>query len=301
MSAPLKLSLHMSLVESPNSFSVHVAPPSVNAVRIVASVFFRALRRIAGAHRYERVEHAPSDLDIRRKLRATSYDCIMVRGRLRYVARLIPGHNRQLFWPCCLFDVANRLPLPRGSDQRMRTCTLRGKQWRYSRALSPPLPPDLESPFWIGSQIVKSVHFSSRFSMTELLRRGRLPQRWAKLTNAPSVTAKFAPERALAVDAQRAHGYRTEWSKRIDASGVCPACKAIFQTRLRVLSHVRSSACRAVVVTLLEHPEEAVLLHRKADAVEILCCRRDGRSAPAARTSATSQDGKARSGGISRL
>ena len=144
------------------------------------------------------------------------------------------------------------------------------------------------------------MHFSSRFSMTELLRRGRLPQRWAKLMNAPSVTAKFAPERALAIHAQRAHGYRTEWSKRIDASGFCLACKAIFHTRLRVLNHVRSSACRAVVVTLLEHPEKAVLLNRKADAVEIRTAP-GGRSAPAARTSATSQDGKARLGGISRL
>ena len=126
LSAPLKLSLYMSLVESPNSFSVHVTPPSVNALWIVASVYNRALRRIAGGPRCERVEHAPSDLDIRRKLRASSYDCIMVRGRLRYVGRIIPGHNRQLFWPCCLFNVAYRLPLPRGLDQRMRTCTLRG-------------------------------------------------------------------------------------------------------------------------------------------------------------------------------
>ena len=90
LSAPLKLSLYMSLVESPNSFSVHIAPPSVNALWIVASVYNRALRRIAGALRYERVEHAPSDLDIRRKLRATSYDCIMVRGRLRYVGAYHP-------------------------------------------------------------------------------------------------------------------------------------------------------------------------------------------------------------------
>ena len=117
--------------------------------------------------------------------------------------------------------------------------------------------------------------------MTELLRRGRLPQRWAKLTNGPSVTAKFAPERALAVHAQRAHGYRTGWSKRIDASCFCPACKAIFDTRLQVLNHVSGRDSPGA-------SEEA--LPAGTDA-----------SAPAARTSATSQDGKARPGGISRL
>ena len=51
--APLKLSLYMSLVESRNSFSMHVAPPSFNALRIVASEYNRALRRIAGTPRFE--------------------------------------------------------------------------------------------------------------------------------------------------------------------------------------------------------------------------------------------------------
>ena len=49
--APLKLSLYMSLVESRNSFSMHIAPPSFNALRIVTSVYNRALRKIAGTPR----------------------------------------------------------------------------------------------------------------------------------------------------------------------------------------------------------------------------------------------------------
>ena len=77
--APLKLSLYMSLVESRNSFSMHIAPPSFNALRIVASVYDRALRRIAGAPRFERDEHALSDLDIGRTLKVPTYDCIMMR------------------------------------------------------------------------------------------------------------------------------------------------------------------------------------------------------------------------------
>ena len=87
--APLKLSLYMSLVESRNSFSMHIAPPSFNALRIVASVYNRALRRIAGTPRFEKDEHALSDIEIRRALKVPSYDCILMRGRLRYVGRIV--------------------------------------------------------------------------------------------------------------------------------------------------------------------------------------------------------------------
>ena len=87
--APLKLSLYMSLVEPRNSFSMHIAPPSFDALRIVASVYNSALRRIAGGARFERDKHALSDLDIRRTLKVLSHDCIMMRGRLRYMGRII--------------------------------------------------------------------------------------------------------------------------------------------------------------------------------------------------------------------
>ena len=103
---------------------------------------------------------------------------------------------------------------------------------------------------------------------------------------------KFASERALATHAQRVHGYRTEWSKRVDDSGVCPVWEATFLTRTRVLNHVRSSACRDEVGDLQELPEEIIEKYRKADA-EI--------RAPTARGSATSHDGKMRPGGVARL
>ena len=132
------------MVESRNSFSMHITPPSLNALRMVASVYNRALRRRAGAPRYERVEHAPSDLDIRRKLRVPSYDCIMMRGRLRYVGRIIRTQPTALFAmlsvQCGGFCVALLASAP---------------------------PPDLEAPFLIGvmrdrsrlAQVVKSVRF----------------------------------------------------------------------------------------------------------------------------------------------
>ena len=84
---------------------------------------------------------------------------------------------------------------------------------------------------------------------------------------------KFASEPALAAHAQRADGYRTEWSKRVDDSGVCPVCIATFHTRIRALHYVRSSAPPAGTDAMLQP----------------------------ARKSATSHDGKMRPGEIARL
>ena len=80
-----------------------------------------------------------------------------------------------------------------------------------------------------------------------------------------------------------------------------PVCKATFHPRIQVLNQVRSSACRDEVVDLPELPEETIEKYRKADAAEIRAARLDGRSAPAARKSATSHDGKMRPGGVARL
>ena len=110
-----------------------------------------------------------------------------------------------------------------------------------------------------------------------------------------------AAKRTVAATLTKTHECNECQSKRADESGVCPACRAILRAKIRVLNHVRSSACRAAVVYLPELQEETILMCKKADAVEIRAARRDGRSAPAARKSATSYDGKTHPGGIARL
>ena len=74
--------------------------------------------------------------------------------------------------------------------------------------------------------------------------------------------------------------------------------KRSFNTRIRVLNHVRSSACRNKVGNLPELPEEIIEMYRKTDAAEIRTARLDGRSAPTARR--TSHDGEMRPGGVAR-
>ena len=153
--APLKLSLYMSLVESRNSFSMHIAPPSFNALRIVASVNNRALRKIAGTQCFERDEHALSDLEVRRTLEVPSYDCILMRGRLRYVGRIV--------WTRLTTLVA-MLSIRAASSSRV---VCESVEWKTVAVLASAPQPDLESPFWVGvmrdkerwAEIVKSVHF----------------------------------------------------------------------------------------------------------------------------------------------
>ena len=159
----LKLSLYMSMVESHNSFAMHIAPPSFNAFRIVASVYNRALHRIAGAPRFERDEHALSDLDIRRTLKVPSYDCIMMRGRLRYMGRIIRTR------PTTLMAM---LSIQSSEPHATPEWVLRVQEdlhfaWKTVALLASAPPPDLEAPFWIGvmrdngrwAQRVKYVHF----------------------------------------------------------------------------------------------------------------------------------------------
>ena len=139
----LKLSLYMSMVKSHNSFAMHIAPPSFNAFRIVASVYNRALHRTAGAPRFERDEHALSDLDIRRTLKVPSYDCIMMRGRLRYMGRIIRTR------PTTLMAM---LSIQSSEPHATPEWVLRVQEdlhfaWKTVALLASAPPPDLEAPF----------------------------------------------------------------------------------------------------------------------------------------------------------
>ena len=90
------------------------------------------------------------------------------------------------------------------------------------------------------AQIVKSVHFYESVLDDRAAAKRAVAATLIKASMCGTCGKAFASERALAAHDQRTHGYRTEWSKRVDDSGVCPACKATFHTRIRVMSHVRS-------------------------------------------------------------
>ena len=214
ISAPLKLSLYMSLVESRNSFSMHIAPPSFNALRIVASVYNRALRRIAGTPRFERDEHALSNLEVRRTLKVPSYDGILMRGRLRYVGRIVRTRLTTLI---AMLSIRSGEPLA-PPEWFVRVQEDLHFAWKTVAVLASAPPPDLEAPFWVGvvrdkerwAQIVKSVHFFESALDFRAAMKGTVAATLSK----------------TCVCSVRVHGYRTEWSKRVDDSGVCPSVQS---------------------------------------------------------------------------
>ena len=205
--APLKLSLCMSLVESRNSFSMHIAPPSFNALRIVASVYNRALRRIAGTPRFEKDEHALSDIESRRALKVPSYDCILMRGRLRYVGRIV--RTRPTTLVAMLSVRFGEPPVP--PEWFVRVQEDLQYAWKTVAILTSAPPPDLEAPFWVGvmkdnerwAQIVKSVHFFESALDNRAAMKRTIAAALSKSCECSVCSMKFASERALAAHSQR--------------------------------------------------------------------------------------------------
>ena len=112
---------------------------------------------------------------------------------------------------------------------------------------------------------------------------------------------QFPSSKSLQTHRMKAHGVVTEWSRRIDASGICPVCCSVFHTRLRVLNHVRSSACKAAVeeVPLLSASTLDAL--RLSDRAARSAARRDGFTAPRAEGASVCMRGLLRPGGRARL
>ena len=193
-----------------------------------------------------------------------------MRGRLRYVGRIVRTRPTTL-----VAMLSNRTGEPLAPPEWLvRVQEDLHFAWKTVALPASAPPPDLEAPFWVGvmrdkerwAQIVKSVHFFESALDNRAAMKRTVAATLSKACVCSVCDKKFASERALAAPAQTVHGHRTEWSRRVDDSGVCPVCEATFHTRIRVLNHVRSTACRNKVD---DFPEEIIERYRKADAAEI--------------------------------
>ena len=109
--------------------------------------------------------------------------------------------------------------------------------------------------------------------------------------------ACFGTRKALLQHQRKLHAYKDPVCVYVDSSGVCPACKTIFHTRLRCLAHVcdtRRVKCRDRILssgippippTLLKHLEEQDRLARAS-------ARQQGHTHPIAVLSARTCEGK---------
>ena len=72
------------------------------------------------------------------------------------------------------------------------------------------------------AQIVKSVHFFESALDNRAAMKRTVAAMLSKACVCGVCDKKFASERALAAYAYRVHGYRTEWSKRVDCDCQSP-------------------------------------------------------------------------------
>ena len=96
---------------------------------------------------------------------------------------------------------------------------------------------------------------------------------------------EFATRSALGAHLYACHGHRSDARRFIDDSGVCPVCRAVFHSRLRVLKHVQgppygAALCSQIVSSgaLPAIPTDRVAAMDAADSAHRRSCRRAGAS-----------------------
>ena len=78
------------------------------------------------------------------------------------------------------------------------------------------------------AQVVKCVHFFESALDDRAAAKRTVASTFSETHECNECHNTFASERALAAHAQRAHGYKTEWSKRVHDSGEAQRAKRLF-------------------------------------------------------------------------
>ena len=76
-------------------FNVHVIVPSARFISLIDAIYMRGVRRIAGCPKYDKT--ALGDEEVRVKMRQRSLQCLLIRARLRYAARIVHKILKHLF------------------------------------------------------------------------------------------------------------------------------------------------------------------------------------------------------------
>ena len=249
------------LVMSRLTFNVHtwVAKPQV--LRVLNGPYMRMLRRIAGEMRFDNT--AISDFEVRTRLQQPSIDCILIRKRLRYVARIVEAKPQSLvaFLRVARADRA----LPWVEQMYADFAALHRSGYEVAASLPPLGAPELW-PAWIAQhsnewiRLVDGMTFPQSV-LDKVVAEGTpshaLP---CPLCVGPCVRA-FETPKALAQHLRIAHAVRSPMRVFATADGICPACGVKLCTRLRLLAHLSDSRRPRCREWILQHgtpiaPEE---------------------------------------------
>ena len=292
----LKFHFMHALILTRLMYNTQTWVPTTQSVKKINGVYMRVLRRIADGCRYRKCAY--SDLEIRRRL---GIEGLLVRRRLCYLGRVLRTGHGALLAMLSIVVKDDRLPWVKLIVRDMRLLYDNVADVRRR------LPAPCADPFaWAGfvkdqpvlwHDIVMQLYFIE--SSLDSVPSGSAPMAMVcqhVCETCPNRPA-FASAKALHQHCRKMHGYRDPTAKYINGSGVCPACKTNFKTRLRVLAHVsdvRRPKCRDVILSGA-FPEMSCADLSKlalADREARKQARRDGHTHPLAVGSATTARGK---------
>ena len=245
----LRLLFATMLVVSRLAFNVHTWVVTVPALRVINGPYMRVLRRIAGAMRFG--PGAPSDYAVREQLQQPSIDCLIMRRRLLYVARIVACKPLALIG--LLRGRRNGQPLPWVRQMHGDLTVLHNSVLRGSAC--PLAHPDagLEGwPAWIAGNLTAWRACVGQLFFTSSILDASAADTPGVRTMACSICSgegrpAFLTQRSLAQHMRIAHNVRSPMRAYAPASGLCAACGVCFQTRLRLLGHLsdaRRPKCR---------------------------------------------------------
>jgi len=289
-----------SLILSRLLNNVHTWVMNPTVLRILNSVYMRDLRRIAGKLRYDATCEC-SDADVRQMLSQPSLDCLVQRKRLQYLATLsitkpkallailqARPQKQQLPWATQMVsdlerfyagvvEVRSVLPPPAEGNGAiwMEFITAQSDRWHTLT----------NSLFYTNSCLDKSVGVDNESQLNFQCQICAAPQ------------PAFATAKALAQHQRTKHKMRVNLRWYVDDSGVCPCCKNIYHTRIRVMAHLQNPKkpeCKTHVLSGFLNPLSASEVQRldSLDAAAIRAARKQGHAYPKAACAATDANGK---------
>ena len=261
----LKLVFLWALVMSRLLFNVHIIVPTPRFIKTVNFVYMRVLRRTAGCMRFKRCE---SDLEVRRRLKVPSMECLLARARLRYVRRIVLRKPRTLTALLAVRYKGKPLPWVALLLEDLRAV-------RSAIASCSMMPdPECDSGPWISlmhsgakwSQMLGCfMYCEASIGAAQTLRSsvGNVPTAASEISGTGAVVSHggyscdtcngiFTNAKALLAHQRAKHQQRVEQRFFSNLDGVCQVCGTVFHTHARLLRHLtdrRRTRCWTAIRT----------------------------------------------------
>jgi len=230
-------------------------------------------------------------------------DCLLVRARVRYLRRVCKHPNQALF--LLLTMRSKEQPLP-WVTQLLSDLTILRNSVGFHNNILPDMDADLHD--WLtmfadGSTWAKAVEaiFFTHSCNDKLSKGSCVPGNYQYICHTctpqeDGTRPSFATSKALESHQRTKHKQLNIFRFYVNADGICPVCRTVFNSRIRCLAHLSdrrrtncSSQIRAGCFRKL--PEATVLLLDLADREARREAQRSGHSHPIAQVPAARRNG----------